>query len=197
MSIKILGGLLKGFNLPVYEKVTRPTGVLLKRKVFDARQSLLGFDFVDLCAGSGSVGFEALSRGANSLILVEKNSAAARMLTDSKNKIEDKMKKFNTSCDISISNNSVSKWLDKNLNVLSLERTILFFDPPYDQSKLYCEVINRVFSLTSFRGEFWIEYDSKGDNDISKIIQEKRTLHSCKSYTHGGHEICIFDFSNS
>jgi 16S rRNA (guanine966-N2)-methyltransferase len=63
MSIKILGGIAKGTILFLPdEKLTRPTLVLLKRKIFDAIQNFDGKIFIDACAGSGAIGLEAWSR---------------------------------------------------------------------------------------------------------------------------------------
>ena len=71
MSLRVLGGKFKGRPIEVPSSGTRLTSVLLKRRLFDALQSLEGYHFVDLCAGSGAVGLEALSRGADSVTFVD------------------------------------------------------------------------------------------------------------------------------
>jgi 16S rRNA (guanine966-N2)-methyltransferase len=81
MSIKILGGVAKGFTLVTpSESITRPTSVLLKRRLFDFYQNLNGHYFIDLCAGSGSIGIEAASRGAYPVLLVESNPKAYKVI---------------------------------------------------------------------------------------------------------------------
>ena len=73
MSLKILGGKAKGFTISVPPADTiRPMQVMLKRRVFDSYQNLEGVTFVDLCAGSGAVGLEAWSRGADEIYYSEK-----------------------------------------------------------------------------------------------------------------------------
>jgi hypothetical protein len=75
MSIQILGGLARGRTLDVPTgNLIRPTSVMLRRRLFDARQDMSSFHFYDLCSGSGSVGIEAWSRGAEALFLNEKNA---------------------------------------------------------------------------------------------------------------------------
>ena len=72
MTVKILGGVARGFPLALPRSdLTRPTSVLIKRKLFDWRQDLSGHTFIDLCAGSGAMGFEALSRSADKVVLVD------------------------------------------------------------------------------------------------------------------------------
>jgi len=51
----------------------RPTQNLVRKAVFDILGDISGLSFLDLFAGSGAVGFEALSRGASELVLVELN----------------------------------------------------------------------------------------------------------------------------
>ena len=61
----------RGLKLP---KGIRPTQNKVRKALFDILGDIEGLSFLDLFAGSGSVGFEALSRGASFLALVERNS---------------------------------------------------------------------------------------------------------------------------
>lgn len=59
----------------------RPTGARIRETVFNWLQPhIVGARCLDLFAGSGILGFEALSRGAHSVTFVEKHRAAARQL---------------------------------------------------------------------------------------------------------------------
>ena len=113
MSVKILGGNLKGISLLVpNDQNVRPTAVLLKRRVFDANQRLNNKIFIDACAGSGSVGFEALSRGAESIYLIENRKQSIRVINENKKIIE---KKYNidSSVAIEIISKDITIWLGK------------------------------------------------------------------------------------
>lgn len=59
----------------------RPTPDALRERAFAVLgEQIRGARFLDLFAGTGSVGLEALSRGAASVVFVEKHRAAARLL---------------------------------------------------------------------------------------------------------------------
>lgn len=75
MSLKILGGKFRNRSLksPPSEE-TRPTLGVVRKAVFDILQDEIeGAHFLDLFAGSGAVGIEALSRGACFVTFVEKS----------------------------------------------------------------------------------------------------------------------------
>ncbi|MFG1602490.1 16S rRNA (guanine(966)-N(2))-methyltransferase RsmD [Actinoplanes sp. NPDC049265] len=64
---------------------TRPTSDRVREALFSSLDSLTDLDgarFVDLYAGSGAVGLEALSRGATFALLVESDAKAARVIRD-------------------------------------------------------------------------------------------------------------------
>ncbi|MEU5939335.1 16S rRNA (guanine(966)-N(2))-methyltransferase RsmD [Micromonospora sp. NPDC047548] len=64
---------------------TRPTSDRVREALFSAVQAeidLVGARFADLYAGSGAVGLEALSRGAEHVLLVESDPRAARVIRE-------------------------------------------------------------------------------------------------------------------
>ena len=83
-QIRVIGGQWRGRKLPVLSSDgLRPTADRIKETLFN----WLMFDIrecrcLDLFAGSGSLGFEALSRGANEVVLVEKEAGVAKQLTE-------------------------------------------------------------------------------------------------------------------
>lgn len=80
--MRLIAGTLKGRRLsaPAGRKV-RPTGERLKESLFSALGGLCrGAKVLDLFAGSGNLGFEALSRGAEVVTFVEKDRAVWRCL---------------------------------------------------------------------------------------------------------------------
>jgi 16S rRNA (guanine(966)-N(2))-methyltransferase RsmD len=73
---RILSGRWKGRPLKV-PKSARPTSSRAREALFDILQDdVAGSRFLDLFAGSGAVGLEALSRGAARVVFVERDSAA-------------------------------------------------------------------------------------------------------------------------
>jgi 16S rRNA (guanine966-N2)-methyltransferase len=79
---RIIGGLAGGLRLQVPLRGTRPTAERVREAIFsalDARGLCDGAKVLDLYAGSGALGLEAASRGAESVVLVERDRAAAKV----------------------------------------------------------------------------------------------------------------------
>ena len=81
MPIRITGGLLRGRNVPSPDtSKTRPTGSRTREALFNILQGVEGFRVLDLFAGTGIMGIEAISRGAASVVAVEMAHAQARLV---------------------------------------------------------------------------------------------------------------------
>ena len=85
MSPRIIAGSVGGRRLAVVPgRVTRPTSDRTREGLFATveaiRGRLAGTAVLDLYAGSGAVGLEALSRGATDVLLVEADAKAARVI---------------------------------------------------------------------------------------------------------------------
>jgi len=169
MSIKILGGVARGFTLATPKTLdTRPTSVMIRRKLFDWRQNLDGFIFIDLCAGSGAMGFEALSRGAQKSCLNDSQRPAFLTL---KNNAENFFKAFKL--EAKISGSEALKWIQHELNyeVGDTEESIIYVDPPYSDHALYHQILEAL-KKANYKGEVWIESDTKtGPKDIAGVLQ--------------------------
>ncbi len=80
MKLRVIGGSLKGRPIDVPGK-TRPTLALVRRGIFDHLGSrVMDARVLDLFAGTGAMGIEALSRGARQVWFVERSRAALRIL---------------------------------------------------------------------------------------------------------------------
>jgi len=80
---RIVAGTAGGRRLQVPPKVTRPTSDRVREALFSALEVVLDLDglrVLDLYAGSGALGFEALSRGAAAATFVEADRRAADVL---------------------------------------------------------------------------------------------------------------------
>lgn len=80
---RIIAGTLGGQNLKVPAKGTRPTSERVREALFSKLEHMGLVDdthVMDLFAGSGALGIEALSRGARGALLVEKAPSAARLI---------------------------------------------------------------------------------------------------------------------
>lgn len=193
MALKILGGSLKGLLIPSPKTdVVRPTSVLLRRRVFDSFQDLSGYRFFDLCAGSGTIGIEALSRGALQVVFVEKNRTLVTHLREIS-------KKINSEGQIRIYPEEVTSWILKRFKKEyeqftqeEKEMTILFLDPPYEETKIY-EQILKTLEGDWFKGLFWVESDTlKGvpPTYFSALDSQK-----IKEFYQGDSYLFIFSFN--
>jgi len=119
--IRIIAGQHRGRKLPVLiADGLRPTTDRVKETVFNWLMPYVqDANCLDCFAGSGGLGFEAMSRGAESLTLVELNKAAAQQLKDNKAllKIDN----------IQVVQQSALDFLQVNQQNFSL----VFIDPPF------------------------------------------------------------------
>ena len=123
----------------------RPSSDRLRETLFNILgPDMRGSVFVDLFAGSGAVGIEALSRGTGRTIFVERYPAAVKLLRANLDSLgiavtTPKTKAFAGSAEI-IAADAI-EGLDQ-LATRSLKVDILFADPPYADSRAYSAVLD-------------------------------------------------------
>jgi 16S rRNA (guanine966-N2)-methyltransferase len=121
-TVRIIGGKWRGSRLPVPDVPgLRPSGDRGRETLFNWLQTdIRGTDCADLFAGSGVLGLEAASRGANSVILVEKSALAAAALRETIGRLEAKT--------VRVIEGDALDWL-AFCEAQSLD--IVFIDPPF------------------------------------------------------------------
>ena len=133
---RIITGSAGGRSLRVPPTGTRPTSDRVREALFsriDALIDILGSRVLDLYAGSGAVGFEAASRGASRVDLVDNSDKASRVITDNL-----------TSLIAAIPNTVVNNHRTTAMGFLeSTTETwdIVFLDPPYDTPNTEVEAV--------------------------------------------------------
>ena len=109
---------------------TRPTSDRLRETLFNVLAPRIeGARFADLYAGSGAVGIEAISRGAEHVWFAEKGPAALAA-------IRGNLSKLKISGGYSVEDRSVSKLLS-SLAKAQRPLDIIFLDPPYEDIEAY------------------------------------------------------------
>ena len=127
-QVRIIGGAWKRALLPVLEaEGLRPTPDRVRETVFNWIRHQLGGDFegatfLDLFAGSGALGFEAASRGAAAVTMVDNHGAATRQLEENR----DKLKAANVKV---LRADALA--LVKDLAARGQRFDVIFLDPPY------------------------------------------------------------------
>lgn len=189
MSVKILGGEFRGFSLETpRQETTRPTSVLVRRKLYDWRQHLHDYTFIDLCAGSGAMGFEALSRGAEKVFCNDMVRGA--FLTLKKNQ-ERLLHSFRLDSDrVKVSSMDASLWIQKELlyEVQDTSSCIVFLDPPYEKHEIYFAVLKALREV-DFRGELWLESDTFKGPKKDDLTRELKSI--VKVVEHGDHFVVV------
>jgi 16S rRNA (guanine(966)-N(2))-methyltransferase RsmD len=80
---RVIAGTARGIQLAAPGPGTRPLADRTKQAVFGALEPILdGAAVLDLCAGSGAAGIEALSRGAARAVFVDRDASAARTIAE-------------------------------------------------------------------------------------------------------------------
>jgi 16S rRNA (guanine966-N2)-methyltransferase len=86
--VRIVSGSRKGHRIAAPKGVvTRPTGDRVREAVFSLIGPIEDAAVLDLFAGSGAMGLEALSRGAATCVFVERDRAAARVIQSNLEKL--------------------------------------------------------------------------------------------------------------
>ena len=165
--MKIFGGTHKNRKLMVSNGI-RPTSGLLREALFNICQNYIeGASFLDLFAGSGAMGFEALSRGAKNVVFIDNNKDAIKNIKKNilEFKFENKTKVF---CYDSIK--AIKKIVEKF--------DIIYIDPPYNKG--YSEIILNEINLLKKDGVLFLEESSKVKLENFENLQfvEKRVFGS-------------------
>lgn len=123
MSLRILGGLFRGRPLKSPKGPnTRPTTGLLRQALFNICQDIVHETrFLDVFAGSGAMGFEAISRGATFVTFIEKDKNAARCIRENADLLQVEPSVQILSMDASLA-----------LSRLLSSYDLIYIDPPYD-----------------------------------------------------------------
>lgn len=130
--MRITTGKLKGKKIG-WPNQERPTQNRVKKAIFDVLGDIEGFEVLDLYAGSGSLGFEALSLGAKALTFVDES-------TDSIKIIKNNVKNLNLVDRTRVINEQAEDFIRHNNHF-----DLILADPPYEYSMTeMIEMISRV-----------------------------------------------------
>ncbi len=124
-QLRIIGGSLRSriLRFPDADGL-RPTSDRIRETLFNWLQNdISGSRCLDLFAGSGALGIEALSRGASEVQFVESNQQVAAALQDSLDELALDAAKLDVT--------TAENWIAANQNASGFD--IVFLDPPFDK----------------------------------------------------------------
>lgn len=134
-------------------KETRPTLAKVRESLFNIWQGKLDGRWLDLCAGSGSMGAEALCRGANVVVGIEQSGRACSIIRQNWQQVAQPGQAFKV-----LRGDVITRL--KILEGQLFDR--IYFDPPY-ASGLYLPVLEAIssYQLLAPAGELAVEHDPK------------------------------------
>ena len=155
--MRIIAGSYRGRVLKSpSDRKTRPTSDRLRETIFNILAPRITPDtqFLDLCAGTGAIGIEALSRGAGFVTFVDKSRRACALIEENLDLLsipESETEVLSSSADKFLIRNKGRTW------------DIIYFDPPYTED--YLKVIALIgeagSGMLSDQGVFVAEHHSK------------------------------------
>lgn len=124
-EVRIIGGQWKRSKLPVADRPgLRPTPDRVRETLFNwLGQDLSGWRVLDAFAGSGALGFEAASRGAAEVLLLERDPQLARSLEASRTRLKADSAQLRIECCDAIG------WMSRSAPA---RFELLLLDPPFD-----------------------------------------------------------------
>ncbi|WP_144864902.1 16S rRNA (guanine(966)-N(2))-methyltransferase RsmD [Hyella patelloides] len=152
---------------------TRPTSARVREALFNIWQgAITDCRWLDLCAGNGSMGAEALCRGAIEAVAIEQNGKACQIIKQNWQQVATKEQYFR------VIRGDIRVKL-KKLQSQQFDR--IYFDPPY-AGKLYESVLNEISAgnLLSSEGEIAVEHNPQQWE--AKPIE---TLEICRQKVYG------------
>lgn len=172
--MRIIGGKAKGRNLSFPSGSTeRPTSDFLREALFNLLGPLEEKIFLDLFAGSGSVGLEAASRGAHEVYFVEKNK-----------KLVASIEKNARDCGLEERCFIIAADVEKGLRELLKKKCkidVVFADPPY-QRGLVGITLNLLERSRIFDEKALIVVQHSIREDFVKFLNEDIHLNDQRKY---------------
>lgn len=168
--MRVIAGKAKGHKLKTIEGFqTRPTTDRMKETLFN----VIAFDlpqcrFLDLFAGSGAIGIEALSRGAKNCVFVEKSKEACYM-------IDENLKHTKLQNAVILQKDV----LDALLFLKQQKFDMIFLDPPY-QSDLAITVCHKIVEYGLLEKQGYLIWERSAEMEMPFIsglnmVKEKKS----------------------
>jgi 16S rRNA (guanine966-N2)-methyltransferase len=168
-TMRIIAGKFKNRNLIAPKGIeTRPTSAKLRESLFNILQNHLeGASFLDLFAGSGAMGFEALSRGAERVVFLDKSRQALQSIA--KNAAD-----LGVSSQIDIIKGDVFLSIEK----FGEEFDIIYVDPPYFTPNAEQQPMSFRILSSIDKGKLLKEYGQLFIEESKEVEFEKFNLNS-------------------
>jgi 16S rRNA (guanine966-N2)-methyltransferase len=166
---------------------TRPTSDRLRETLFNIlAPRIAGARFLDLYAGSGAVGIEALSRGAAEVVFVERGTPALKALRAN-------LAGLGITLGAQVVSETVARYLRQSASEVPFD--LVFLDPPYDAAREYAVALSALggaaAATLASNGLVVAEHFRKDHLD-----DQYATLHRTRLHQQGDAALSFYAFSN-
>ncbi|EMK3757502.1 16S rRNA (guanine(966)-N(2))-methyltransferase [Providencia rettgeri] len=157
-QIRIIGGKWRGRKLPVRDSEgLRPTTDRIKETLFNWLMPVIrDARCLDCFAGSGALGFEALSRFAQTVTFIELDKQNAQLLAENKTRLQ--------ADNASVVNNNTLNILNQS----GVPFDVVFIDPPF-RKRLLNETIQLLEKNQWLAEESWVYIESEAESPLTDI----------------------------
>lgn len=158
---------------------TRPTASRLRESFFNiVQQEIEDADFLDIFAGSGAMGLEALSRGAKHATFIENHRSALYCL-------ETNLKKLNVKPQATVLAGDFQKMLEF-LGRRGSQFNLIFADAPYAMTQTSIQLVDLItrFSLLKQGGKVFIEDTHTEAPEVTPSLVLINSRRSGKTFLH-------------
>jgi len=175
---RIIAGKWRGRKLDVPDvEGLRPTPDRVRETVFNWLQSNIGgARCLDLFAGCGSLSFEAASRGASNVVMVELNAVAAKQLRENCTSL--------SAIQCGVEKTTAQQFLSTNTE----QYDIVFIDPPY-QANLWTEIALQLVSSNALSDDAIVYLECPSKADLPELPRHWQLIKEKKA---GNIRYCLF-----
>lgn len=150
MRMRVIAGELGGrfFNGPD-STATHPMAERVRGALFNSLGDIEGMTVLDAFAGSGALAFEAISRGAASVVAVERDKRAQKIIAEN-------ISLLGLDEQVKLIRAGVSSWIDTNEDA---QFDLVLCDPPYHDMQL--STVSKLISLVKPNGLMVLSYPGR------------------------------------
>jgi 16S rRNA (guanine966-N2)-methyltransferase len=173
--VRVIAGEFRGRRLQAPPGArTRPTADRVREALFSMLGDVSGARVLDLYAGSGALGIEALSRGAASAVFVERDARAAATIKRNLDAL---------GAEAEVRRQDALRFLAAGEGRFDL----MFCDPPYDLApSLAAALAERLPAVSSEDARIVTESDKRRPLELPLAILKERTYGDTRIVIHGG-----------
>ena len=179
--MRIVGGKYRHrlINYPDDMAHTRPTKDRIREAIFSALGDITSSEVLDLYAGSGAMGLEALSRGAKSCAFVDISPLAIKVIKDNINNLKINQDEYQLIKQRDIEALKLFKYHHQKFD-------LVFLDPPYEEGE-YQHIVDILVNDDLLDENSVIVIEANHDVNLENIAYQKK-----KEYHYGEIKVFIY-----